>query len=92
VKDVRLTLGIDKGGMPSSVKIVFGVSNQLRPHKLNNTILVAVCPANRNKYDEVAEMLGEHLTQVLELVLDGVMVGGGRRAVRLLLTSDYEAL
>jgi len=92
VKDVRLTLGIDKGGMPSSVKIVVGVANKLCPHKLNNTILVAVCPANREKYDEVAEMLGEHLTQVLDLVRDGVMVGGGRRAVRMLLTSDYEAL
>jgi len=92
VEDVRLSLGIVKWGMPSSVKIVVGVANQLRPHKLDNSILVSVCPANREKYHEVAEMLGEHLTQVLELVRDGVMVGGGRCAVRLLLTRDYEAL
>ena len=91
VREVRLTLRIYKGGMPNSVKI-FGVANQLRPHKLNNIFLVAVCPANRNKYDKVAEMLGEHLTQVVELVRDCGIVGGRRLAVRLLLTSDYEAL
>jgi len=42
VKDIHLTVGVDKGGTPSSVKIVAGLANQSRPHKLNNTILVGV--------------------------------------------------
>jgi len=78
--------------MPSSVKIIVRVANQRRTNKFNNTILVAVCPPNRDKYDEVSKMLGEHLTRVLELVRDGVVVDGGSRVVRLLLTRDYEAL
>jgi len=92
VKDVHLTLGLDKGGDPSSVKIVVGIVNQTKPQKLSNTILVAVCPASKDNYDEVAEMLGEHLEQVRELVRGGVVVGGVRRAVRLFLNGDYEAL
>jgi len=78
--------------MPSSVKIIVRVANQRRTNKVNNTILVAVCPPNRDEYDEVSKLLGELLIRVLELVRDGVVVDGGSRAVRLLLTSDYEAL
>ena len=37
-------------------------------------------------------MLGEHLEQVRELVRGGVVIGGVRRAVRLFLNGDYEAL
>jgi len=92
VKIVHLTLGQDKGGDHSSVKIVVGISNQTKPQKLSNTILVAVCPASKDNYDEVAEMLGEHLEQVRELVRGGVVVCGVRRAVRLFLNGDYEAL
>jgi len=92
VKDVHMTLGLDKGGSPSSVKIVAGLANQRRPHRLTNTILVGVCPADKDKYDEVSAMLGEHLDQVAELVRDGIVVGGVRRAVRLMLSGDYEAL
>jgi len=92
VMDVHLTLGLDKGGDTSSVKIVMGVINQRRPQKPGNTILVAVCPANKDRYDEVAEMLSEHLEQVRQLVREGVVVGGVRRAVRLFLSGDYEAL
>jgi len=92
VMDVHLTLGLDKGGDPSTVKIVMGVINERRPQKLGNTLLVAVCPANKDRYDGVAEMLSEHLEQVRQLVREGVVVGGVRRAVRLFLSGDYEAL
>jgi len=37
-------------------------------------------------------MLGEHLGQVAELVHEGIVVGGVRRAVRLMPSGDYEAL
>jgi len=92
VMDVHLTLGLDKGGDPSSVNIVMGVINQRRPQKIDNTILGAVCLANKDRYDEVAEMLSEHLEQVGQLVREGVVFGGVRRAVRRFFSGDYEAL
>jgi len=75
VMDVHLALGLDKGGHPSSMKIVMGVINQRRPQKLGSAILLAVCPANKGRYDEVAEFLSEHLEQVRKLVREGVVVG-----------------
>jgi len=92
VKDIHLKLGVDKAGTPASVKIVAGFVNQRRPHRLRNTILVGVCPSHKHDYDAVSSMLGEHLDQVSELVREGVVVGGVRRAVRLLMSGDYEAL
>jgi len=92
VKDVHLKLGFDKGGDPSSVKIFMGVVNQSGPQSLSKSILVSVCPANRYKCEEVADLLSEHLAQVIELVHVRVVVGGVRRMVRLLLTGDYEGL
>ena len=43
------------------MKIVLGVINQRLPQKLGTTILVAVCPATKDNYEEVSEMLGTHL-------------------------------
>ena len=54
VRDVHLTLGLDKEGDLSSGKIVVGIVNQTKPQKLSNTILVAACPASKDYYDEVA--------------------------------------
>jgi len=92
VKDIHVTLGVDKGGTPASVKIVAGLVNQRRPHRLRNTIFVGVCPSHRDDYDALSSMLGEHLDQVAQLVREGVVVGGERRAVRLIMSGDYEAL
>ena len=69
-----------------------GLVNQRRPHRLRNTILVGVCPSHKEDYDAMSSMLGEHLDQVAQLVLEGVVVGGVRRAGRLLMSGDYEAL
>jgi len=80
---------VDKGGSPSSVKIVLGAIKQHLPQKLGNTILVAVCPATKDKYEEVSQMLGTHLEQDRQLVREGVVVDGVRRAVRLFLSGDY---
>jgi len=88
VKDVHLALVLDKGGSPSSVKVVLVLAIQKHPHRLSNTILVAVFPAEKDSYDEVSEMLKEHLQQVRDLVRDGVVVNGERRAVRLFLSGD----
>jgi len=80
------------GGSPSSVKGVLKLKNQIHPHRLSNAILVTVCPAEKDSYDEVSEMLKEHLQKVRDLVRDGVVVNGERRAVRLFFLGDYEAL
>jgi len=92
VKDFHLALGLDKGGSPCSVKFVLVLANQMQPHRLSNTLVVAVCPAEKEFYDEVSEMLKEHLQHVRDLVRDGVVVNGERRAVGLFLSGDYEAL
>jgi len=92
VKDVHIALGLDKGGSPSAVKVVLVLEIQMHPHRLTNTILDAVCPAEKDSYDKVSEMLKEHLQQVRNLARDGVVVDGERRAVRLFLSGDYEAL
>lgn len=92
VKDIQLTFGIGKGGDPSSVNIVVGVNNQLQPNKLGNTILAAVCPASKGKHEQVSSMLESHLQQLELLTKEGVLVGGCRRAGRLLVSGDYKAL
>lgn len=42
--DVQITLGLDKGGDPGTVKIVATNINQAHPNSLSNTILAGVCP------------------------------------------------
>jgi len=49
VPDVHVTIGLDKSGDPGSEKIVSSIINQKRPNKQRNTILVAVCPCNKDK-------------------------------------------
>ena len=92
VKDIQVTLGLDKGGDPSSVKIVASVINHRQPNKLANTILVAVCPASKDNHEQVSAMLRIHLQQLELLLREGVTVGGNRRAVRLFVSGDYDAL
>jgi len=92
IKDVHLTLGLDKGGSPPSVEVVVGLINQERPNDPNNTILAAVCPCDKDNYDDIDSMLKTLVPQVTELLVGGLLVGGERRAVRLFPTGDYDAL
>jgi len=92
MKDVHVTIGLDKGGCPSSVKIVVGIINQARPNNPNNTILAAVCPCDKDNYDDLDSMLKTLAPQVTALLAGGILVDGERRAVRLFLTGDYAAL
>jgi len=89
--DVQVTLGLDKGGDPGTLKIVAAIINQPHPNSPSNTILVGVCPCLDDNYDYLALMLESHLPQLDALLLDGVWVRGVRRPVRLLLGSDYAA-
>lgn len=92
MRDVHLSFGLDKGGSPSSVKVVLGLLNQDFPARLGNTILLSVCPCDRDGYDEVAGMLRFPLLGLHGLLLHGVMVGGHRCAVQLFLAGDYMAM
>jgi len=42
--DVQITVSLDKGGDPGTVKTVATIINQAHPNSPSNTILVAVCP------------------------------------------------
>jgi len=57
MEDVHVTIGLDKGGCPASVKIVVGIINQARPNNPNNTILAALCPFSKDNYYDLDSML-----------------------------------
>jgi len=90
--EVQVSLELDKGGSPSSVKIVAGILNQAHPNNPANTILVAVCPTEKDKYQDLAAMLERHLPELDRLMREGVLVVAARRAVRPFLTGDLAAL
>ena len=89
--DVQITLGLDKGGDPETVKIVPSRISQAHPNSPSNTILVGVCPCDNDKYDKLLAMMETHLPQIDALVRDGVTVHGARRPVLLIFGSDYAA-
>jgi len=74
--EMQITLGLDKGGDPGTVKIVATIINQAHRNSPFNTILVAICPCQDDKYELLAAMLETHLPQVDALLWDGVLVRG----------------
>ena len=91
VPDVHISVGLDKGGDPASVKIVVSLINQDRPKNPSNTILAAVCPCRQDQYPQVAAMMAIHSPRVEEPLARGIDVCGERRPVRLLLSGDFES-
>jgi len=71
---------------------VVGIINQARPKNPNNTIFAAVCPCDKDNYDDLDSMLKTLAPQVTALLAGGTLVDGERRAVRLFLTGDCAAL
>jgi len=92
MRDIHISIGLDRGGDPSSVNVVMGFLNQEHRNRLGNTLLVAVCPESKDKYPEVAAILAPHVAQLLRLSYSGVVVGGHRRAVRVFVSSDFPAI
>ena len=92
MNNVHVTVGLDKGGKPASVKIVVGIINQARPNNPNNSILSAVYPCEKDQYDDLDSMLKTLAPQITALLAGGLLVDGAKRAVRLFLTGDYAAL
>lgn len=92
MRDVHICIGLDKGGSPSSVKIVVELLNQACPNRLMNTVLASTCPCESDGYAELEAMLAGHAAQLRDLLLHGVGVWGRRRAVRLFLNGDYMAV
>jgi len=66
--EVQVSLGLDKGGSPSSVKIVEGILNQAHPNNPAHTILVAFCPTEKDKYQDLVAMLERHLPDLDRLI------------------------
>jgi len=91
VPDVHITVGLDKGGDPGSVKIVVSIMNQQRPNKPGNTILAAVCPCHQDQYPQLSAIMAIQTPRLDELLGRGVDVRGERRPVRLLLSGDWES-
>jgi len=79
--DVQVTLGLDKGGDPRTVKTVATIINQPHANSPSNTTFVSVCSCLDDKYDDLALMLKSHLTRLDALLSDGVWVRGMRRPV-----------
>jgi len=92
MRDILISVGLDRGGDPSSVKVVMGFMNQEHPNRLGNTLLMEVCPESKDKYPEVAAILAPHVAQLHQLALTGVVVGPQRRAVRIFVNSDYPSV
>jgi len=92
MRDIHISVGLDRGRDPSSVKVVMGVMNQEHPNRLGNTLLMGVCPESEDKYLEVAAILAPHVAQLHQLALTGVVVGPQRRAVRVFVNSDYPSV
>jgi len=92
MRDVQFSFGLDKGGTPSSVKVVMGLLNQAHPHRLAKSMLAAVCPCENDKHEDVEKMLRTHVPAIQDLLLNGFVLDGHRRAVRLFLTGDYPVI
>ena len=89
ILDAQISIGLDKGGSPSSVKVVVGLLNQAAPNRVGNTLLLAVvCPCEKEKYEDVAAMLRPHRAADHDLLGRGVIIGGQRRAACIFLTGD----
>jgi len=55
--DVQITVGLDRGGLPRSVKFVASIISYAHPHSPSITILGAVWPCDDDKYDVLSAML-----------------------------------
>jgi len=92
VRDIHISVGLDRGGNPSSLKVVMGFMNHEHPDRLGNTLLTGVCPEFKDEYPEVAAILAPHVAQLHQLTFTGVVVGPQRRAVRVSVNSDYPSV
>jgi len=66
-----------------------GLHNQASPHRLGNTLLMSIFPAQRDRYDNIVGMLAPHRAGLLEYNHRGVMVGCQRRAPRVFVLGEW---
>jgi len=92
MQDIHISIGLDRGGNPSSVKGVMGFPNHEHPNRLGNLLLVAVCSHSKEEHPEVVATLSAHVAQLLRLSYTEVVVGGHGRAVRMFVNSDFPAV
>jgi len=57
VPDVQVTLGLEKGGDPGTVKIVATIIKQAHPNRPSKIFLAGAFPCQTDDNDEFAKML-----------------------------------
>jgi len=92
MRDIHISIGLDRGGDSFFVKVVMGFLKQEYPNRLENAPLMAACPEIKDKYTQVAATLACHVAQILRLRYTPVVVGRQRRAVRVFVNRDFPAL
>ena len=88
VSDVQICFGLDKGGLHSTCKAVLSNSYQAHPSSRGSTILDGVFPTSKDDYEALTAMAAVYTLGLDGLWKGGLLVGGLRRAVRLILTGD----
>ena len=71
------------------MNVGMGLMYQKDPNRLGNTVLMTVCPESKDKFSEFAAILAPHEEQFHQIALTGIVMGSQRRAVRVLVYSDY---
>jgi len=88
VRDVQIGFGLDKGGLHSTCKAVLSNCIQAHPSSRGNTILYGVFPTSKDDNEALKAMAAVYSPGLDGLRQGGLLVGGLRRAVRLILTGD----
>jgi len=86
VRDVQICFGLNKVGLHSTCKAVLSNCNRAHPSSRGNTFLYGVFPASKDDYEALTAMAAA--IDLDGLRQGGLLVGGLRRAVRLILTGD----
>jgi len=86
VRDVQICFGLNKVGLHSTCKAVLSNCNQAHPSSRGNTFLYGVFPASKDDYEALTAMAAVYTLGLDGLRQGGLLLGGLRRAVRLILT------
>jgi len=92
MRDIHISIGLDRGGDSFFLKVVMVFEKQEYPNRLENAPPVEACSEIKDKYTQVAATLACHVAQILRLRYTSVVGGGQRRAVRVFVNSDFPAL
>lgn len=91
--DVQVCLGMDKGGRgTATAKLVLTTLNQKRPMSRGNSVMLSAMPCAGDSNEELHAMLEPWMSDVPELLDNGIVIDATLRAMRLLFTGDLAFL